>query len=259
MPDALPTDPLELEALAEKVREFLRISRPIPIVVVEKREPTSGKAWEVTRHKTALAQIESCYLVQGAALGHAEALARFGVSCLTFVELDHDLVIPVDPSDVLPSNFGGPRSLLRPLPPGGVHVTSADSSWPWGHLASVAKVNLEACREDAEALARRLEPQAGSEQREHEEPKAEKEPRRAKKKPKPSSSAQEDRREVLTAIRDGCMNWAAVAKKIGRNASTVRKIGALLISEGLVEKDGSTRKASMRLTAKGHRAVERAR
>jgi hypothetical protein len=57
MPDALPTDPLELEALAEKVREFLRVSRPIPIVVVEKREPTSGVGWEVTRHKTALAQI----------------------------------------------------------------------------------------------------------------------------------------------------------------------------------------------------------
>jgi hypothetical protein len=196
--------------------------------------------------------------VQGAALERAEVLARFGVSCLIFVEFDRDLVMPVDPSDVLPSHFGGPRR-LRPLPPGGVHVVSADSSWPWGHLASVAKVNLEACRQDAEALAKRLEPRAGSEQREHEEPKSEKEPRGAKKKPKPSIAAQDDRRRVLTAIRDGCENWAAVAKQIGRNASTVRKIGAAIISEGLVAKDGNTKKARMLLTAAGRRAVERAR
>lgn len=256
MTTPLPTDEGELEALAEQVRAFLRASRPIPIVIIEKREPEGREDWKTSRHRAALAQIESCCLVPSEACTRAEELASYGVSHLNYVELDRDLVVPTDVGDLLPTHFGGPRR-HRPLPPGGIRVSSADSSWPWGHLISVAKVNLEACRQDAEDLAERLERRDPDKQGANEETKLAREPRGAEKQEKPSTIAQEDRRKVLVAIRDGCKNWAEVAKHIGRNASTVRSIGAALISDGLVEKDGNTKSVRMLLTAAGRRAVDR--
>lgn len=258
MTTPLPTDPLELEALAEKVRAFLRVSRPIPIVVVEKREPEGREDWKTSRHRVSLAQIERCCLVPLEASARAEELAPFGVSPLNYVELDRDLVVPTDAGDLLPTHFGGPRR-HRPLPPGGIRVSSADASWPWGHLISVAMVNLAACRHDAEELAKRLERRDTAKQEAQEEPKLARESRGTAKKPKPSTVVHEDRRKVLTALRDGCKNWAEVAEQMGRDASSVRRIGAKLIEAGLVERDGITRNARMVLTASGRRFVEKGR
>jgi hypothetical protein len=169
MSQSLPTDPDELESLAERVRAFLRLSRAIPIVIIEKREPEGREDWKTSRHRAALAQIESCCLVPSEACTRAEGLASFGVSYLNYVELDCDLVVPTNAGDLIPTFFGGPRE-YRPLPPGGIRVSSADSSWPWGHLITVAKVNLEACRQDAEDLARRLERREGPQEKKQGDP-----------------------------------------------------------------------------------------
>jgi hypothetical protein len=142
MPDALPTDPLELEALAEKVREFLRVSRPIPIVVVEKREPTKG-ASAAARHYAILAEIDGCVLVEPAAFDRCEAVSYYGVSCLRMHQFDN-LVVPVHP-------FHHPE-----LKPGAIRVASGDPLRPFENMVVTSRETLRETREDADGLLARI-------------------------------------------------------------------------------------------------------
>jgi hypothetical protein len=142
MPDALPTDPLELEALAEKVREFLRVSRLIPIVVVEKREPTKG-ASVAARHYAALAEIEGCVLVEPAAFDRCEAVSYYGVPCLRMHQFDK-LVVPVHP-------FHHPE-----LEQGAIRVASGDPERPFDNMVVTSRETLRETREDADGLLARI-------------------------------------------------------------------------------------------------------